>query len=272
MLPRSAVRLLRNLRDRVRLSRISRHTFDSAQLRLKSDHFLEPIFSDDTIEAKWTADHGAIRSVFGEVDRFGGVNPGDRRAVYYLICGLEPEKVLEVGTHIGASTLYLARALKAGGDHGSITTVDLFDVNDPATGAWKQRGLELSPQGYADRLDCQDRIKFVARPALDFMIETDEKFGLVFLDGDHSAQAVYREVSAALPLLAPGGLILLHDYYPNGRPLFPDNGVITGPYQALRRITAENPEISVLPLGDLPWPTKQGVHTTSLALVFRSGI
>jgi len=270
MSPKSAIRPLLNLRDRIRLARISTHEFDSTQLRPRSDQFLKAIFSDDTIEAKWTADHGAISAVFGEVNRFGGVNPGDRRAVYYLTCGLRPEKVLEVGTHIGASTLYLARALKACGDEGKITTVDIFDVNDPATGAWKRRGLELPPRGYADRLDCEDRIQFVARPALDFMAETDEKFDLVFLDGDHSAQAVYREMSAALPLLSTNGLILLHDYYPNGRPLFPDKGVITGPYQALRRITAENPEICVLPLGDLPWPTKQGVHTTSLALVFRS--
>ena len=271
MLPKAAIRPLRGLRDKFRLMRVSKHDFDAAELRPKSDGFLKQVFSGETTEAGWTADHEAIRSVFGAINRFGGINPGDRRAVYYLIRSLEPGNVLEVGTHIGASTLYLARALKACGDHGRITTVDIFDVNDPVNGAWKQLNLDMSPRGYAEQLDCLDRIQFATHPALDFMAGTDEKFDLVFLDGDHSAQAVYREMSVALTLLAPGGLILLHDFYPNGRPLFADKNVIHGPYLALRRIMRENPQIRVLPLGDLPWPTKQGSHTTSLALVFREG-
>lgn len=271
ILPKAVGRPLRGLRDKIRLMGVSRLDFASAALRPKSDRFLEGIFSDDTIAARWTADHEAIRSVFGALNRFGGINPGDRQAVYYLICGLGPEKVLEVGTHIGASTLYLARALMACGGPGTVTTVDIFDVNDPVDGPWKRLGLDMSPRDYAGRLDCQDRIQFAARPALDFMAETHEKFGLVFLDGDHTAQAVYREISVALKLLAPGGLILLHDFYPNGQSLFSDKNVIHGPHMALRRIMRENPDICVLPLGDLPWPTKQGSHTTSLALVFRSG-
>lgn len=42
----------------------------------------------------------------------GGVNPGDRRAIYHLIRSLKPRSVLEIGTHIGVSTLYIALALK----------------------------------------------------------------------------------------------------------------------------------------------------------------
>ena len=44
--------------------------------------------------------------------KWGGVNPGDRQAVYYLIMALKPQNVLEVGTHIGASMPHIARALK----------------------------------------------------------------------------------------------------------------------------------------------------------------
>ena len=39
------------------------------------------------------------------IDDEGGVNPGDRRAIYSLIHYLKPISVLEIGTHIGASTV-----------------------------------------------------------------------------------------------------------------------------------------------------------------------
>ncbi len=40
-------------------------------------------------------------------------------------------------------------------------------------------------------------------------------------------------------------------------------------HRALRRIMRENPSIEVLPLGALPWGTKQGSNMTSLALVVK---
>jgi hypothetical protein len=63
---------------------------------------------------------------------------------------------------------------------------------------------------------------------------------------------------------------VLHDYYPGRRPLFPDGHVIPGPAQALERIRRENVRIAARPLGVLPWPTKQGVNVTSLALLTRT--
>ena len=62
-------------------------------------------------------------------------------------------------------------------------------------------------------------------------------------------------------------VILLHDFYPEAKPLYPDNNTISGPYLAMERVKKENPNITVTPLGDLPWPTKQGVNMTSLAIV-----
>jgi hypothetical protein len=41
------------------------------------------------------------------------------------------------------------------------------------------------------------------------------KFDLVFIDGDHRAEQVCREVKAALPLLTEKGVILLHDCNPH---------------------------------------------------------
>lgn len=92
------------------------------------------------------------------------------------------------------------------------------------------------------------------------MKATDQRFDFVFLDGDHGARTVYEELSAALPLLHEGGAILLHDYCPKAKPLFPEDVIIPGPFRAMARICKENRAIDVLPLGVLPWPTKLGTN------------
>jgi hypothetical protein len=73
----------------------------------------------------------------------------------------------------------------------------------------------------------------------------------------------------ALDLLAPNGLILLHDFYPEGKPIYPSGMVVPGPFVAAKRVHSEIPELKFMPLGELPWETKQGVRKTSLALVCR---
>jgi hypothetical protein len=45
---------------------------------------------------------------------------------------------------------------------------------------------------------------------------------------------------------------------------------VPGPYLAVERIIKENPDIDILPFGELPWHTKSGSHKTSLALLVRN--
>ncbi len=249
------------------LNTVPAHLCDTKNLRPAAALSIDHIFSDPAIEQNWEDDHAAIINLYSNEDTMEGVNPGDRRALYYLISQLKPEAVLEIGTHIGASTLHIAMALKRAGKKGVVTSVDIYDVNHPEYGAWKRIGLSDSPRGFAEQLSCLGCIDFRTAPCLDFMHPTDRKYDFIFLDGDHSAQAVYKEVSAALSILAPNGIILLHDYYPDARPLFLDGNIISGPFCALKRIGKENPDVQAIPLGTLPWPTKQGSHKTSLALV-----
>jgi predicted O-methyltransferase YrrM len=142
-------------------------------------------------------------------------------------------------------------------------------VNDPLHGAWKDFGLSRSPKDFAGQLQCVDMITFHATNSLDFMRTTLQHFDLIFLDGDHKAQTVYQEVSSALRLLNTEGVLLLHDYFPGAKPLFPDGGITPGPFYAFNRIKKESPSVKVIALGALPWPTKQGTTITSLAIVTR---
>jgi predicted O-methyltransferase YrrM len=205
-------------------------------------------------------------------DAAGGVNPGDRRAIYYLVRHFKPCSVLEIGTHIGASTLHIATALRAAqranpSVTAKLTTVDIVDVNDPDTQPWLQHGSASSPLDMARQARVDDLISFVNGASLDYLAASDERFDFIFLDGDHAARTVYEEVPAALRALRPEGLILLHDYFPRLGPLWSNRAVIAGPWLATERLRAEGAAFEVLPLGELPWPTKLGSRTTSLALL-----
>jgi len=256
-------------RDSLRLAMLTHQSFDSTHLRPAKTLLLTEIFNSADIVVSWGEDNGAIKNLYGNKDYMGGVNPGDRRALYYLIMALAPQSVLEVGTHIGASTLHIALALKRLNQGGRMATVDIADVNDPKCGAWKQLGLPKSPRDFAFELECLDHLEFHTGACLNLMRTTQDRYDFIFLDGDHRARSVYQEVSMALSLLATNGVILLHDYYPGVKSLYPDDAAICGPFYALERIRRENPNIDVLPLGSLPWPTKQGTNMTSLALVAR---
>lgn len=272
--PVSLLNAARNVRDTAQVSRLPRRDIDSTKLRGRNDIDLAALLNSPDAARDWAEDHSAIRALFGDDNLMGGVNPGDRRAVYTLVHALKPHGILEVGTHIGASTLYMTRALLHHRiqDHTKITTVDVVDVNHPITGPWRRVGLPKAPRDLAKNLHCEDLIFFTAVRSQEFLESTHQTFDFIFLDGDHSARTVYEEVAAALPLLRPGGIVLLHDFYPQGRALFPDGNVIYGPFRAIDRILRENPDMDVLPLGDLPWETKQGSRKTSLALLVKKSL
>jgi predicted O-methyltransferase YrrM len=226
---------------------------------------------EDVPAEEWASVAGRVTEL-GITEPVGAVNGGDRRALYYLVRKLGPGRVLEIGTHIGTSTVHLALALAHGGAEGRLVTVDVEDVNDPVEEPWKEFGAPLSPRAALERLGVADRVEFVHGASLEHLesLPEEERYDLVFLDGDHGAETVYQEVPAALRRLAPGGHVLLHDFFPGCRPLWPDRSVLPGPWLAIERLRAEGAPIVALPLGRLPWPTKQGTNVTSLALVCRA--
>jgi predicted O-methyltransferase YrrM len=266
MLPRRVFGALQIRRERLRLAKISREAFDAKRLGTMTSRSLMQALHSSSISREWLRDEDQLSQVMPFADIDGGICPGERRALYQLVASLKPARVLEIGTHIGASTLAIARSLAThSGPDAHLTTVDIADVNDPAHGAFARLGLD-SPRENLARAGLSDRVTFIARPSSEFLRETEDRFDLIFLDGDHAAPAVYREFAQALNCLTPNGAILLHDFYPDGRPLYPNGSIEPGPVVAAERITAECEGIGFLPLGELPWESKQGVRTTSLAL------
>lgn len=230
------------------------------------------MFNSSETETAWKKAQTRL-SRFDIVDGTGGVNPGDRRAIYYLIHHLRPASVLEIGTHIGASTLHIASALSAvfgeGGAGGKLVSVDVNDVNSTDTKPWLNYGSASSPAEMMREMNFDSFVEFVTRDSYEFLTTCSARFDFIFLDGYHAASTVYKEIPAALKLLNPGGIILLHDYFPGMKPLWNNGSLIPGPCLAIERLCNEGARLRVLPLGELPWPTKLGSLVTSLALLLR---
>lgn len=266
---------LLRLRNTFGLCRVSRVACDASRLGTVIPEDLERSLTDPLLRQEWK-ELEPILAQLGLPELAGGVNVGDRRALYYLVRQLQPRRILEIGTHLGSSTIALALAakrLRSGTDcvPATITTVDIADVNDPVSGAWVRSGARCSPRALMEQLGCAGFVTFRVENSLDFLRQgKEEAYDLIFLDGDHSAAAVYREVPAALQRLAPSGVVLLHDYYPNLAPLFSDGEVRYGVCLGVQRLRKEGASFDVLPLGALPWETKLGSCVTSLALVVRS--
>lgn len=187
------------------------------------------------------------------------VNPGDIKAICHIVKTLKPNRVLEIGTYKGSSTAAIAAQLP---ENASMITVD----------------IEAYPEAKEKFMDFP--IKFIQKKSHDYLEdikETEDKFDFIFIDGNHEFENVYLDLLYSLLLLESNGTILMHDYFPEGKPLWPDGKIISGPYRAVKRIkewmqeeritVPDFVDIEVTPLGELPWPTKQGTHTTSLALV-----
>lgn len=107
--------------------------------------------------------------------------------------------VLEVGTAYGYSTVALALVAKrviAVDPH--LTHGSLGDVH-----------ANLKAYGVSDRVAI---IQSYSQHALPALHSEGRKFDLVWIDGDHTAPVVENDVTWAIKMLKPGGVIACHDY------------------------------------------------------------
>jgi len=270
----SKIKSLRNSErvETLKLNAVSKIKLDASNLRSASSVNSDDIFSKKAIWKAWESYENKIEAL-QIPDLTGGVNLGDRKALFFIISHFKPKSVLEVGTHIGASTVHVASALdnnfKKHDVKAAFSTLDLRDVNCDAEKPWLKFKSPKSPQELLNELDLGITTKFMSQNSLDYFQTPQDKYDFIFLDGDHSAQTVYKEVPKALKCLNPNGIILLHDYFKLGDSANPNNNFNSGPYLAMQRHVKEGADIKVMPLGELPWQTKYGSNVTSLALLLQ---
>jgi predicted O-methyltransferase YrrM len=260
------------IREKNDLAKVPRLSCNASRLRSVRASEISDLFHDPFIRQDWDRSTAGLDRICNVPDgSTGAVNPGDRRAIYYLIRGFKPRTVLEVGTDAGVSTVHIAAAMTCGPPEekgAALVSVDIQNVNDSSNGPWKQYHLDRSPAQRIQDMGCDGLVTFVTQNSLSFLESPPHPFDFIFLDGSHAASIVYQEVPRALNALKENGLILLHDFFPRNQPLWSANRqIIPGPWMAVQRLLAEGATFHAHPLGSLPWPTKLGSNVTSLALL-----
>ena len=272
VVPNTVKDFLRWRDDRVRLRTVPTVLCHTESLRSVGASGLRDLFGDREIDSLWRIERVNL-------DRFcipggiGEVSPGERRALFYIISALRPVSVLEIGTHVGASTVHIALAMKQYGSDRSVrlVSVDRVDVNDVVTQPWRQYGCRYSPVEMIDGIGFSQATKFVIANSLDYLRTCTVSYDLVFLDGDHRSDTVYQEIPLALQRLKKNGVVVMHDYYRRKRRPSPVVRALPGPYLAVRRLSREGAELSVQQLGPLPWHSMPHTRLSSLALLLRDG-
>lgn len=114
--------------------------------------------------------------------------------LYTLVTTLKPELVVETGSFLGVSTLWIAKALKANG-FGRIVSCEF----DPVVFAKAKEKIDAS--GLAEWIELRNESSLEMR--------IDGTIDLFFSDSDMPIRE--DEVKRFLPQIRPTGLILMHD-------------------------------------------------------------
>ena len=221
----------------------------------------------------WEQAKTSINEIFEDVPGSHAMKPESRRAIYHLIRRLQPRSVLEIGTNCGASTLHAAMAMREYRNAGRpprLVTVDLFDVNNPATAEAKRYRISTPPREMLARLDCADMVEFSIARSTDYLNGRETEFDFILLDHAPAADIAYRDIVLAIRALRPGGQLLIHSYFPGRKPLRTEERVNSDSYLAVRRLRRQGAHLVALPLGTLPWPGEaQRVETSPVCLLAR---
>jgi predicted O-methyltransferase YrrM len=118
--------------------------------------------------------------------------------------------VLELGTLAGYSTIWLARALPAG---GLVVTLEV----DPGYAAVARGNIELA--GVGDRVDL--RVGLAADTLSDLIAAAAGPFDFVFIDADKGSNDTYLEL--VLRLSRPGTVIVADNVVRDGAVAAPDS-------------------------------------------------
>lgn len=101
--------------------------------------------------------------------------------------------ILEIGSAIGYSTVYLAKGARQTG--GKVLTLDM------------NRGRLERAVEYLQRADLGDLVEFRAENALKYLPQVSERYDLIFVDAAKGEYPQYLEL--LIPLLSPGGLLVV---------------------------------------------------------------
>ncbi|MEV0896132.1 class I SAM-dependent methyltransferase [Actinoplanes sp. NPDC049802] len=150
--------------------------------------------------------------------------------------------LLEVGSYLGKSALYLAAAARP--RKTTVVTVDHHRGSEEHQAGWEYHDPTLVDPavGLIDTLPgfrrtiaaagAEDVVTAVVARAEDFARIWGTPLAFLFLDGSHTDESAQRDLACWAPHLAVGGILAIHDVFPDPA----DGG--QAPYRVYRQALA----------------------------------
>jgi predicted O-methyltransferase YrrM len=132
----------------------------------------------------------------------------ERVELYRL--GRTAHVVLEIGSYLGASASCFAAAIKNGSGTGKVFCVDTWHNETMPDGIRDTFGEFTRNMASYDKFIVPVR-GFSTQVISTVMAQTD-RVDLLFIDGDHSYEAVKADWEAYKPLLKPHSIVVFHDW------------------------------------------------------------
>jgi caffeoyl-CoA O-methyltransferase len=148
------------------------------------------------------------------------------RLLEFLVFALRPQRVLELGTYSGYSSLAMASVLPP---RGHIDTCEVEEAH-----------AEVARR-YLDEAGLGDRVTIHLGPALETIERLEGEFDLVFIDADKVNYPAYYE--ALVPRLSPDGIMALDNTLWSGRVLDPGDSSEAQMFVELNARIASDPRV-----------------------------
>jgi predicted O-methyltransferase YrrM len=126
-------------------------------------------------------------------DGQGKCTKNDLIFLYSVIYSKKPMRVLEIGRDVGTSTLAICGAL-TDNNKGHLYSVDIVNILPDAVAEIVSEKLTILTMSSKYLLDT-----------------FDDRFDIIFIDGDHSYQMVKSDLQQSLELASNDAIILCHD-------------------------------------------------------------
>lgn len=163
------------------------------RLRRATEYPLEiEVFGASRAETEWGQPQ---RTSLGQAVRRSASPPWKGYLLYRLVQAAQPTRILEIGTHVGIGSLYVAFAAPQAEFH----TIE----GSPTLAQYAKRHFRL----------------FGIRPQMhigsfkDILPTLSGPWDLVYLDGDHRSQALLRYAELLYPQLSPQGWLICDDIF-----------------------------------------------------------
>ncbi len=157
-------------------------------------------------------------------------NPLDAWIYQEMLHELRPDVLVEIGSHSGGSSLYFAQLMDLIG-HGQVLSLDIDRSRYQAS---HPRIVELTG-------DCSSPEVVGKVAAL-----CQGKRVMVVHDGDHSREAVLRDLELYAPMVSPGSYLIVEDGILDLFPPGDDFGwLVEGPLPATEDFLVRHPEFEV---------------------------